>query len=78
MKYEWTGGPLIWLYSDPGGMTVASVAEDNIRAIGWNAFDLTSDGMPKLGSYKTLEQAKAAVETWAAADRGKLRNSAQS
>lgn len=76
MTYAWSGGPLIWLYSDPNGITVAEVAKDNMASIGWNAFDLTQPMLLKIGSFKELEEAKAAVETWAQTDRDSLRNTA--
>jgi hypothetical protein len=62
MKYKWTGGPMIFLYSDPNGMTIAEVAEDNMAAVGWNAFDLSQEAVVKIGSFKKLEEAKMAVE----------------
>lgn len=48
MKYDWSGGPTIWIYGDPNGMTVGQVAEEDYGPIGWNAYDLTQPTVVKL------------------------------
>jgi hypothetical protein len=71
MSYRWTGGPMIFMYSDPNGMTLAEVAEDNMKSIGWNAFDLTQRAVVKIGDFVKLEEAKAAVERYFRPGNGK-------